>query len=105
MEMRFLERNYAVQDGGLVLKAFGTQGRRFSLASGFFAFFSSLENGLRDGRVTPAAANIPLHPFGDLVVGRRGVLKQERLGRHQLTRRAVTALRSYISDKRGLEWV
>ena len=64
---------------------------------------SRLEDGLRDRAVGAAAADVAAQPFGNLVAVRIGIVTQERLGGHDLSRRAVTALRADVADERFLE--
>ena len=64
---------------------------------------SGFKDGLRDGAVSAAAANVSAEPFGDLLAGGMGIFSEQRLRRHDLPWRAVTALRSDVADERLLE--
>src|SRR5207253_8890667 len=68
---------------------------------------SRLFNRRGDGRVAAAAADVAIHPMGDLVVARRGgfQLQQQALGGHDLAGGAVAALGADVADKRLLKWV
>src|SRR5579872_2686807 len=62
-------------------------------------------NGAPDPLVSAAAANVPRHEIGDLLVGWvRRFLKHCRR-RHDLAALAVAALRNILGDPRFLQWV
>src|SRR5580765_7491940 len=66
-------------------------------------FLSSFEDRLRDGAIGAAAADIAAQPLGNLFAGGMRIFNQQRLRRHDLPRRAVTALRADITNKGFLE--
>ena len=55
--------------------------------------------------IAGAAAKVAGHPFFDLFLGRFGVLVEERFGRHDLSRRADSALESTVLNERLLQWM
>ena len=75
--------------------------RNMLLAMRFF--LGCLKNRLGDGSIGAAAADVAAQPLGDLRARGLGIFNQQRLGRHDLARRAVTALRADIADERLLQ--
>src|ERR1700744_5449991 len=65
-------------------------------------FPTHLLDGWDDVRIRAAAAEVPAHRLLDVLVAVTIGLFQEGDGRHDLPRRAVTALEAVVRDKRSL---
>ena len=66
-------------------------------------FLGCFKNRLGDGAIGATAADVTAQPLGDLHARGLWIFNQQRLGRHDLARRAVTALRADIADERLLQ--
>src|SRR4029077_20778812 len=62
-------------------------------------------NGRSDAPVSPTATNVPGHCGVDLDVGRSGVSRKQRHGRHYLPGLAIAALRHVLSNPGPLDRV
>src|SRR5262245_28491134 len=81
----------------------GRQLAEFALSmAGRFALLRGLQDRGDDRGIGAAAANVAGHPFGDLLSTRGRIGYQQRLGRHDLTRRAKPALGANIAYERFL---
>src|SRR5262245_7181209 len=65
----------------------------------------SLSDGGHDVRIGTAAADVATHELGDLLVGARPSLRQQRDRRHDLARRAKAALKPIVANERLLHRV
>ena len=62
-------------------------------------------DGLKDLIIAGATAEVPGHPFFDLILSGFRVLVEERLGGHDLSRRADPALEPAVLNESLLQWV
>jgi hypothetical protein len=65
--------------------------------------FGRAFNGGHNARIRPASADIAVHVFDDLLIGGMRMLAQQRSGREDHARRAVTALKRFFIQKRLLD--
>src|ERR1043166_5703182 len=106
-EMRILsaaaDRSKTAQTNPIMAAAaqinFLIERRNLSLA----VFLRRFEDGLRNGAVGAATANVAAEPFGNLLAGGIGIFHQQRLGSHDLSRCAVTALGADVADESFLQ--
>src|SRR5215472_8563131 len=75
-----------------ISKLFSAASRRLTFA--LLIFLGRFENGFSDGAVGAAPANVAAEPFSNLFPRGHGILAEQSFSCHDLSRRAITALRA-----------